>query len=291
MFNLPDAALLRQYVDQHAPRPPRFGRGMTISVLVGVLVLLFVLPPSPLTSLLPWLILGGLLYWILSQRGALITAQRGVRHVLELTALRRPHDAVSVAWHLIPNLHRWPELHVQGVLLLGANLMTLRQWDAAIEAQTYLLDHLPAQHPTAHLLRAQRAMGLLREDRLADADSELRALQRADVDGLTMSIVKLGLLMQRVKTHHDADALAEAASDDPHQTFAPIGTEAAYGYGMLALASHRTQQPDQAQRWWHDATMLLPAEHLIDAMPEFAPLAALDAAPGLTAVIAEDQHG
>jgi hypothetical protein len=289
-FPLPDSQLLRDHVEQHAPRAPRMGRGMVLAVLTGALIVLLLLPPSPLTSLLPWLMLGGLLFWLTQQRSQLVHAQRGVRHVMELTALRRPHDAVSVAWHLIPNLHRWPELHVQGVLLMGANLMSLRQWDAAIEAQSYLLDHLPPGHPTAHLLRAQRLMGLLREDRLADADSELRTLQRIDMDPLTAAIVKTASVMQQVKTHHDADALASVPQADAHPTFAPMGAEAGYAHGLLALAAHRTDQPDLAQQYWTDATMLQPADRLLHDMPELQPLVDLVPSPDLGVALAEDRH-
>ncbi len=291
-FHLPDADLLRQHVDAHAPRSSRWSRLAPLGVLVAGLFVLLFAPPSAVTAMLPWALLGGLVVWLHGQKRKMFEAQRGVRGVLELTALRRPRDAESVAWHLLPDLQRWPDMHVQGVLLLGANLMALRAWEPAIEAQDYLLDHIPEDHPTAHLLRAQRAMALLHEDRLVDADTEIRALRRAPLDDPTAAaLAALAELYQQMKTNHHADALAQAEHEDPRRTLAPLGGEAAHGYALIALAAHRSDRPTEAGNWWRAATLLIDPDRLIADMPDLAALRDLHPADSLAQVMERDGIG
>lgn len=290
-FALPDASTLRTHVQEHAPRPRPWQRFVVPGVLAAGLVVLFMTPATTLGSFVPWAMLAAMFIWIANKRRDLLLAQQGVRQVQELTALRRPMDAIQVAWHLLPNLAKYPDMFVQGVMLLGSNLMAVRAWDPAIEAQSFLLEHVPAEHPTGRMIRAQRLLALLHDERLADADAQLRNLQRVQLDPIAASLTQLAQLYQQVKTHHDVDAIASFADSDPQRVFAPLGTEAGYGYAMLALAAYRTQQHDMAAVWWRRATLLIPPHDLELDLPELATLRELTPAAGISAVMREDGLG
>ena len=49
---------------------------------------------------------------------------------------------------------------------------------------------------------------------------------------------------------------------------------AAYGYGLLAAAFDRANQPDAAGRYWHDATLLVSPAELLRRFRELEPVAA-----------------
>jgi hypothetical protein len=190
-ISLPDARLIREHVVAHAPRPTHRRQLLTFAIVAGLLVVLLIAPPSPATAIGFWALVIGLFVWLTHNRHVILAARRGVRQVQELTTLHRPEHAIQVAWHLMPRLSRWPDMYVQNTMMLAANLMALRAYDPAVEAQSFLLDHVPADHPTGRIIRAQRLLALLHDERLADADDERRALQQADLDPITRAMVKL----------------------------------------------------------------------------------------------------
>ena len=54
---------------------------------------------------------------------------------------------------------------------------------------------------------------------------------------------------------------------------AHLGTRAGYGYGLLAMAFDRAEQPDNARKEWYNATLLLGAKELIARFRELEPIA------------------
>ncbi|MBI4579516.1 MAG: hypothetical protein HY718_07440, partial [Planctomycetes bacterium] len=52
-----------------------------------------------------------------------------------------------------------------------------------------------------------------------------------------------------------------------------LGTQAGYGYALLAAAFDAGGQAEAARRHWHDATLLIPVAELVRRFPELGPLA------------------
>lgn len=213
------------YLYDHAPEPPR--QTVRLLMILGVIVLVVLLMRFDgwIGWVTPWVALGGLLFWMSRQRGRWIDVQQRMQSLRELTMLRRHEAACAEAWRALPKLRHDARLHGQTAMIFAANLMGLDHYDAAIATHDYLLEHIPAEHPVAVLIRLQRVMAYLRTDQLRTADEELRALGRIPLGGFPAALHASGLLYQQIKTHHHADVLAtydldpsltvEAGQEDP----------------------------------------------------------------------------
>ena len=113
------------------------------------------------------------------------------------------------------------------------------------------------------------------DGRLADAHDTLQRL-RGVVDSFPDTTISaaygLTRLAQQSKTYHWSEAVESAV--DIRRTLRPLGVEAGFGYGLLALAYHHMAQRDdsraarQCRLWWLRAKTLVPQEGLIDRFPE-----------------------
>ncbi len=145
----------------------------------------------------------------------------------------------------------------------------------------------------------QRALALLRSHRLVDADDRIRRL-RGEVESVASQpggamlagAYRVLQLMQAVVTNHADDAIE--LCDDLEKMLRPLGVEAGLGYGLAARAyqvrggreGSASESWQQAQYWWTNATMLLPAEELVNRLPELQETAdALAAAPTFSEVL------
>ncbi len=111
-----------------------------------------------------------------------VRAQRREQSLLqsveELIQLRRWPQAGVVLQELLSRPARAPWARVQGLIFLAGILARYHRFTEAIEVQEYLLDNLSLDGGTVHSLRLGRAMALLREDRLFDADQAINELRR-----------------------------------------------------------------------------------------------------------------
>jgi len=224
------------YLHAHQPEPPR--QTVRLVMVLGVIVLAVLLMRIEgwIGWATPWVALAGLLIWVGRQRGRWIDVQQRVQALRELTMLRRHDAACAQAWGVLPKLRHDARLHGQTAMMFAANLMGLNHYDAAIATHDYLLEHIPAEHPVAVLIRLQRVMAYLQTDQLRSADEELRALGRMPLGGLPAAIHASGLLYQQIKTHHHADVIEAYDLDKTsanEQT--PSGT---------AVANQRTPRDD-----------------------------------------------
>jgi len=270
-FDPPSAEELQQHLTAHAPQPRRFGPWPIYLLLGLALALLLLSEPNALTVLLPWLLIGGLIFWAAWQRHLTANLQESLRRVHELTVLRRYDEAAAEAWALIPRVQRWPDHHLQATMLLTADLAALHAYEAAAAGQSYLLRFVPEGHPAGQILRLQRALALLHEDRLADADDELRQVEREKRSPLAEALHRVARMYQQLRTHRAAEVVADA--DQRPARLRPLAVEAGYAYGMMAAAFDRLDQSDEARRWWKLATLLLPDAAIAREAPETAGLA------------------
>lgn len=292
MFSQPDAAptsdQLLAHLHAHMPQAPRRWRpGVLLAIGVAVGVMLFA-GPSLIAMLAPWLVVGGFLFWAQYKRREVSSLQNRLRRAREATLLRRPEEANDRAWHLIPDLVHFADFHVQAVMLMATNYMAVRAFEPAVAAQDYLIEHLPEQHPVGRVVRLQRLLGLLHEDRLSDADDQLRKLERTDLDPMGRAMLRAARMYQQIKTGHTEDAAEQIDADSLMNDMRWAGTDGGVGYGLAAAALLAEGRADEAQTWWHRATLLLPPESITRDVPELTPLHQLRPAKTLADAMRED---
>lgn len=282
-FATPKAQELRAYLEGHAPR----GGGrrlpwMPLVALGAALALLF-------TTQEGWAALGALgvlavlVGWNAVQRRRVLGLERQLVKVHELSLQRQWPAALSTGWALLPKLRRLPDLFARTVAFIAYGLDEQGAFESAIVGYDFLLKRMPTEHPGAMLLTIQRAMAQLAVDRLTDADESLRRLRHLEQwPGSGMSAAYcLAMLWQMVRTQHYADAVG--LEERLVQRLRPLGVEAGYGYGLMALARWRLSaeagaaggesRGTGAEEWWRRATLLLPVAALTRKFADLEPMA------------------
>jgi hypothetical protein len=199
----------------------------------------------------------------------------------ELLMNKQHARALRLAWRLIPRTQSLPHLHARATVVMAHSLDQVLASDAAIVVYDFLVQRMADDHPAVTQFRARRAVAQFLCDRLLDGDVSIRRL-RADVNESThpaaLAAIRLAELLQRVRTHHFADALE--VEPGLLQDLRPLGLEAGYGYGLIALCHVKqlgaadpalaARHASLARKWWADATLLLPASVLTRRLPELA---------------------
>jgi len=287
LFEPPTAEQLSRHLEQH----PAInvgglqGRG-SLLLMVAVAGLGLILMNQPGFALLPLLGLLALMAYLSGQARTARELQARVNRVWELAMIRRYREALGQAWDLVPACRTKPDLHGRAVTVIAHILGELGKDEAAEVAYGYLMDRLPADHPLALRLRVQRAVAALCSGRLADGDEALRKVRGAaesSTDPTLAASVRMARLVQDVHTGHYADAISEA--EQTEAALLPLGIDAAYGHGLLALCFHHLSERDpaadapqkqqlaeRAKALWDKATLLIPASALVYRHPDLKPL-------------------
>jgi tetratricopeptide (TPR) repeat protein len=276
-FHPPSPEQLQAHLRRCGPRRTVQPRQILLSICVIALAIWMLGAGHPLLSLVPWLLLVGLLIYMSVRARRQQTLLRQVRRISELAMLRRSVEALRAAWQLLPSLSAMPQAHGQVVTVLTSVLAHLRAYETALVACDYLLPHIPPDHPASYMIRAQRLLALLHTDRLTDADDAIRNLRSAGLDPLSAAMLRTAELYRQIITRHNEDAAASA--DDAIASLQPLGVDAGFGYALLATAYFRLDDAEHARAWWRRATLLLPPAAIFDALPETSPLADLPASP------------
>jgi len=258
-FTPPSADQVQRHLDRHPPRgPSRLSTWLPLAALGAAAAMTF-MTNEYTAGLLPWLLLGGVIFFMGYRVSAMRNLEQRVARVQELTILRHLPQSLRLAWRLLPDLSTIPELHGRTVALIADNLDRLGCHDAAIVAYDYLIERLPPNQPGSVHLRIHRTMVQLSNEQLTDADDSLRRL-RAAVDEMPGTPVSAGYrlaqLIQRVQTNHFDEAVNE--SDNLLEELRPLGIEAGYGHALMALSCFNLEDHEAAQTWWSSATLLLP---------------------------------
>lgn len=248
---------------------------MPLLILGAMVVVVLVVPGWP-GLIIPWVGLAGLLAFSLGRQRRHRQIEAGVQRVQELAQLECHESVLDRAWRMLPRLVRHPALYLRSVALLADSLLRVRAFEAATTCYQRLLKQLPEQHPAAIQLRIHHAFAALGMDHLADADDALRKV-RGQLDSYAGTSLEatyhLARLFQHVRTHHFADALETAPDMIAH--LRPLGVEAGYGHGLLALCFRESDEAEEARTWWHRATTLLPESALVQRFPELEPVRSL----------------
>jgi hypothetical protein len=113
-------------------------------------------------------------FTVRGQRGE----QQQLETVEELIQMRRWPQAGIVLQGLLSRPARTPWGRVQGLIYLSGILSRYHRFSDAISVQDYLLEHINLDGGTTHSLRLGRAMAMLREDHLFDADRAISELRK-----------------------------------------------------------------------------------------------------------------
>ena len=169
-------------------------------------------------------------------------------------------------------------LRSQALIYLGAVLARYHRFGDAIAVYDHLLDHDLVDPGSAYGLRLGRAMAMLREDHLFDADRAISELRRLSADrGAGTGMDSAGLALVRiyrdVKTGHPDEAAAIFEEMLPVLRD-QLGHRVADAYALAARAYDLLGREAEAQDAYTRATLLAPLIELHRRYPEVEKLAA-----------------
>jgi hypothetical protein len=197
----------------------------------------------------------------------------------ELVQLRHWPQALELALQILSLPPRSPQVRAQVLILFSSILARYQRFEDAIAVQTHLLETLQFDEQTAHGIRLGRAMAMLREDHLVDADQAIAELRRMaqDRDSAGLALVQL---YRDVKTGHPAEAI-EHFNVSRAMFRKQLGHRAGDAYGLVAKAFDALNRQSEAQTAYESATLLTAPIELLRRYPELAPLAQKYAAAAL----------
>ncbi len=269
-------------------------RGMYILGLFAVVVLGSALISSQgptaagivriLSGLAMLAVMGGLFiysWYVTKQHRA---EQFQLEAIEELVTLRRWPQAAILLEALLSHPTRTPQARVQALIYLAGVLARYHRFADAILVQDHLLENVRMDEMTAHGLRLGRAMAMLREDHLFDADRAIADLRRrvgrdtsetpsdqpqpqiSDSGGLA-----LVEMYRDVKTGHPNEAL-ELFRERLAAMRKQLGHRVADAWALAAKAYDLLGQQSDAQQAFENATLLSPLGEMVRRYPEIASL-------------------
>jgi len=212
------------------------------------------------------------------------TEQLQLEAAEELVTLRRWPQAAVLLEGMLSVPMRSPGGRVQALIYLTSVLARYHRFEDAIAVQNHLMEHIVLDDSTTHALRLGRAMAMLREDHLFDADRAIadlrRATRRADesADGGATSgpgFESAGLALieiyRDVKTGHPEEAIGLVNAKLPILR-QQLGHRVGDAYALLARAYDLQGKTPEAQDAFEKATTLAPVSELVRRYPEVATL-------------------
>jgi tetratricopeptide (TPR) repeat protein len=186
----------------------------------------------------------------------------------ELIRLRRWEEAALLVQALLSRPTRIPDARTQALIFLGLILDRYHRFAEAVSVYEHLLENRLVAGEAAYGMKLGRAMSLLREDRLVDADramGELRRLDRADESaGLTLLEI-----YRDVKTGHPHEAIEEFEKKQGLLR-KQLGYRMADGYALAAKAFDLAGESEKARVVFEKATLLASIVELKRRYPEIA---------------------
>jgi tetratricopeptide (TPR) repeat protein len=197
--------------------------------------------------------------------------QAAIGAVDELIQLRRWPEAGLLLQTLLSRPARSPLARAQGLLFLAMVLARYHRFEDSVSVHDYILGEIPLDDATDHVVRLGRAMALLREDNLLDADRAISELRRSSrgVESAGLALVEI---YRDVKTGHPAEAV-EMFEKRRDVLRRQLGHRLADGWALAARAYDLLDRPGDAQAAYENATVLMPLAELTRRYPEITPLA------------------
>jgi hypothetical protein len=188
----------------------------------------------------------------------------------ELVRLRRWEEASAVLESLLRRPTRNPHARTQALIFLAAVLARLHRFGDAVTVYEHLLEHGLVGGEGAYGLKLGRAMALLREDRLFDADRAINELRRGEAagDSAGLAIVEI---YRDVKTGHPREAL-EIFNQKLAVLRRQLGHRVADAWALAARAHDLLGEGPAARTAYANATLLSSEGELLRRYPELAAL-------------------
>ncbi len=215
-------------------------------------------------------LLGGLSFSGAAAARALRAEQNHLELIEQQIQLRRWQEAGLLVQNFLSRPARSVGARAQALLFLAMILARYHRFDDAVNVYDSLLDEVPLDDAAVHAVRLGRAMALLRDDSLLDADRAIAELRRSSrgFDSAGLTLVEL---YRDVKTGHPADAIATFEKSLP-SIRKQLGIRSADTWALAARAYDLLNQPVQAQFAYDNATLLTPVTELHRRYPEIGPL-------------------
>jgi len=240
-------------------------------MLLAVLLIMSSGPDDPLArQALPLLLMIGVVttsWWVSRQMRRVV---RLYGQVLADMQMRQWPAALAALAALMRDPVESPDMRSVMLLWLAELATRAGRHEAAVAALDEVLAIDAAAH-YSHSAMAEKALALLRVQRLTDATALLDRLRTMDLAEPTATLAEVGQLYRRIRTRSfstiatDADALAARARDAFHR-------QAAYVYGLIALGLEQVGQTDRAQAYYDCATRLMSPAELARRFDELGPL-------------------
>jgi tetratricopeptide (TPR) repeat protein len=197
----------------------------------------------------------------------------------ELVSLRRWPQAAVMLEAMLSKPTRSVGARVQALIYLSSVLARYHRFEDAIAVQDHLLQHVNLDDSTTHALRLGRAMAMLRDDHLFDADRAISDLRRStrraeesDTNGnagpgFESAGLALIEIYRDVKTGHPAEAIELFNAKLPILR-QQLGHRVGDAYALAARAYDLLGRQSEAQDAFEKATLLSPVEELNRRYPE-----------------------
>lgn len=212
----------------------------------------------------------GIVIWLSIKR--LRAERQTLQAIEEWMQLRCWSEAAAALNGVLSRPMRTMASRIQALVYLSSVLTRYHRFGDALAVQEYLLKNVHFDPAGDFALKLARAMVMLREDHLVDADraiSELRRLAGRQESG-GLALVEI---YRDVKTGHPNEAI-EVFENRLATMRQQLGMRLADAYGLMAQAYDLLAWTAQAQAAWTDATVLAPASELVRRYPEVESVAA-----------------
>ncbi|UCD28805.1 MAG: hypothetical protein JSV03_17300 [Planctomycetota bacterium] len=258
---------------------PGLVRGISLAML-GLAIFLGALLINP--DLLEWSGSLGMFFMqiiVIALVAAIIwsaTRQRRLAGVLldsfEAVQLKQWDRAQNALVKLLRYPIRQPQVRAESLLALAALAEARHLYEASQRIYESLLEESNADPIQIHTAQVALAAVMLRTGQITDAVDLVDRLARQELPEPLRAQVELLSLFREV-TMGQAEAGVDRAQQRRELFRNHLSTRAGYGYGLLAAAFDRAGQPQSAEKYWHDATMLVRPQDLLERFSELAPIA------------------
>jgi tetratricopeptide (TPR) repeat protein len=196
--------------------------------------------------------------------------QATLMEIEEMIQLRQwPRVAMAVEFFLSRPTFS-PVARAQGLLFLATTLTRYHRFEDAVKVFDHLLETIPLDDSATNIVRLSRAMALLREDALLDADRAIAELRRSN-RGSEPAGLSLVEIYRDVKTGHPAEAIEMFEKRLPIMR-TELGHRVADAWALAARAYDLLGKTVEAAKAFENATLLAPLGELCRRYPEVSVL-------------------
>ena len=196
--------------------------------------------------------------------------QRRLDSLEELVQLRRWPESAMMLQELLSKPTRSPSARVQGLVYLTVVLARYHRYADTILVQEHLLDTIDMDPGTVYALQLGRAMSMLQQDHLVDANQAIRDLHRVENSGESAGLALIEIYRD-VKTGHPGEAI-EMFNDKLALLRRQLGHRVADAWALVAKAYDMIGRDENAREAYTNATLLAPIAEISRKYTEVASL-------------------